>query len=134
MAAAPPQHQYNPRPCHARNYSHCYGDDEHVDEASFFQAAQIPGVDDNVTQVIAPDAVDTNLLAHRIMLIIASKVIAGETHISLKQGLKVFVVDGENVMFKELDVLHLQKVFAPQSPDGLTKAERWKALELLMFL
>ncbi len=68
------------------------------------------------------------------MLIIATKVAAGETHISLKQGLKEFGLRGEQVVYKELDVLHLQQVFAPQDPGFLTKKEKGKALELLMFL
>ncbi len=79
----------------------------------------------NIKTVTVLDAVDTNLVAHCNKLIIATKVAAGETHLSLKQGLKEFGVEG-----KSLDVLHLQKMFAPQNPDGLSKTEQGS----LMFL
>ncbi len=37
-------------------------------------------------------------------------------------------------MYKELDVLHLQKVFTPLNPDTLTTSEWSKAFESLMFV
>ncbi len=37
--AQPPQHRYNLHPHQACNYSHWYGDDEQVDNVSFFQSA-----------------------------------------------------------------------------------------------
>ncbi len=89
---------------------------------------------DRSEKVNCPEGLETDLVAHRIMLIIASKVVAGETHISLNKGLKIFDIKGEQAVYKELDVLHLQKVFAPQDPAGLTKKERGRTLELLMFL
>ncbi len=63
-----------------------------MDEASFFQSAWIPGLYDDMRNVKVPEAVDTGLVAYHIMLIIGSKVVAGVTHISLRQGLKVFDV------------------------------------------
>ncbi len=112
-----PQHGYNLRPRQGRDYSHWYGTEEHIDEASFFQSNRIPGVTEDLNKVLVPNNVDTNLVVHKIMLIIASKVAAGETHISLKQGLKQFGADGEKAVLKELDVLQLKQVFAPQQPD-----------------
>ncbi len=131
---AVPQHGYNLHPCQGRDYSHRYGADKQVDEASFFQSAGIPGVDGRSEYPMVPNGVDTDMMAHRIMIIIASKVAAGETHISLKQSLKQFGAKGEKAVFKELDILQLKQVFAPQQPDTLTKDERGKALESLMFL
>ncbi len=78
--------------------------------------------------------INTDMVTHHIMLIIAAKVAAGETHISLKQGLKEFGIKGEQAVYKELDMLHLQEVFAPNNPGCLTKTEKGNALELLMFL
>ncbi len=89
---------------------------------------------DKGEKVCFPEGLDTNLVAHCIMLIIASKVVAGETHISLNQCCKVFRDRGEQAVYKELDVLHLQMVFAPQDSGCLTKKEKGRALESLMFL
>ncbi len=89
---------------------------------------------DETEGIDIPNGIDTDMIAHRIMLIIATKLAAGETHISLKQGLKEFGIQGEQAVYKELDVLHLQKVFVPQDPGVLTSKEKGKALELLMFL
>ena len=129
-----PTHRYNLRPRRVRDYSHRYGADVHIDEASFFQTAGIPGVMDETESVEVPCAVDTDIIAHRVLLIIAAKVAAGETHISLKKGLREFGLLGEAAVYKELDVLHVQKVFAPQDPSTLSKEERSRALESLMFL
>ncbi len=52
------------------------------------------------------------------------KIASGETHISLKQGLKEFGLRGEQAVYKELDVLHLQKVFAPLDLGVLTRKEK----------
>ena len=136
QVAPPPQptHHYNLHPRRQRDYSHCYGADQVVEEANFFQRAGIPGVDDQVTDFDVPASVDTDVVAHRILLIIAHKVAIGETHISLRQGLKEFGALGEAAVHKELDSLHLQEVFRRQDPDGLTKKERSQALESLMFL
>mmetsp|Transcript_20024 Transcript_20024/g.42020 ORF Transcript_20024/g.42020 Transcript_20024/m.42020 type:complete len:294 (+) Transcript_20024:528-1409(+) len=130
----PPQHNYNIHPRQGRNYSHCYGDDEQVDEANFFQTARIPGVLYGANSVHVPEAFNTDLIAHHIMIIIATKVAAGETHIFLKQGLKEFGVKGKQAVYKELDVLHLQNVFTPRDPGCLTSNEKGKALDSLMFL
>ena len=56
----------------------------------------------------SPKTIDTNLVAHHIVLIIAIKVAAGGTQIALKQGLKEFDVKGKQAVYKELDFLHLQ--------------------------
>lgn len=80
------------------------------------------------------ETISTDLTAHRIMLVIAMKVASGETHISLKRGLKEFGAQGEQAVYKQLDVLHLQKVFAPYDPGFLFNKEKGKALESLMFL
>jgi len=134
VALQPPQHNYNLRPRQGRDYSHCYGNDEQVDEANFFQTARIPGLLDGADRVHIPETFDTDLIAHCIMIIITTKVVAGEIHISLKRGLKEFGVKGEQAVYKELDVLHLQNVFTRQDPGCLTSNEKGKALESLMFL
>ncbi len=41
---------------------------------------------------------------------------------------------GEQAVYKELDVLHLQKVFGPQDLGVLTRKGKVKALKSLMFL
>ncbi len=66
-----------------------------MDEQSFFQTAHIPGVLDGAAKVKAPANIDRDLIAHWIMLIIASKVTASKTHISLIQGQKEFGAKGE---------------------------------------
>eukprot|EP00957_Ditylum_brightwellii_P131487 10029325-Ditylum_brightwellii.AAC.1 len=53
---------------------------------------------------------------------------------SLKQGLKKFGTEGHQAVNKELLQLHNRKVFKPIHVHQLTKLEKQRAMEILIFL
>ena len=55
-------------------------------------------------------------------------------HYNLRQGIKLFGDKGREAAFKELEQLHLRKVFHPLDINELPHEERKKALESLIFL
>ncbi len=96
-------------------FSHKFEMNEIVDKASNFLTAAYLGV------LVSP-MIDTNLVAHKIMVLIAIWVAQCQSHV------------GTEVFYKKLDVLNLKQIFQPWSPDLLTSEEQSKALESLMFL
>ncbi len=58
-----------------------------------------------------PILVNTNMIAHEIMTIMAAKVTLDETHVLLKQGLHEFREKESDAILKEFDVLQLKQVF-----------------------
>ena len=56
------------------------------------------------------------------------------TQYSMKRGLEEFGEDGVKAVTKELQQLHVRRVIKPVKGDGLSREERRRALEYLMFL
>jgi hypothetical protein len=52
----------------------------------------------------------------------------------MKKGLKEFGAEGTKAVLKELHQLYTRKVLEPKDPKDLTKMDRRRALQYLMFL
>jgi hypothetical protein len=59
---------------------------------------------------------------------------AALSQFGVNKGIKLFGQDGVDAVLKELSQLHNRKVVIPEDPKQLTREQKHKALQYLMFL